>query len=124
MAKKRKQLDEKQQPNDQHSIEDVIVAIRGSKGIKAVAYRRLGCTAVTLNSYIKKYPEVEEAYLEERQGIVDLAEAKLIEQVKGGNWHAIRWVLATLGKDRGYVERVEQSQSGDITIHVKYGDQE
>jgi len=107
MAKKRKQLDEKQQPNDQHSIEDVIVAIRGSKGIKAVAY-----------------PEVEEAYLEERQGIVDLAEAKLIEQVKGGNWHAIRWVLATLGKDRGYVERVEQSQSGDITIHVKYGDQE
>ena len=41
-----------------------------------------------------------------------MTESKLFEAVKGGNVPAIMFVMKTIGKDRGYVERIKQEISG------------
>lgn len=46
---------------------------------------------------------------DERNSLVDMAEIQLIKAVQEGNFKAVREVLRTLGKNRGYVERMEHS---------------
>ena len=92
---------------ERYTTAEVIEAIRVAKGIKMTAARHLGCTWWTVNNYCKRHPTVQKAYEETRQELIDLAESKLRQKVeKGADW-AIKWVLATLGKDRGWVERKE-----------------
>lgn len=92
---------------ERYTTEEVIAAIREAKGIKMTAARALGCTWWTVNNYCKRHPTVQRAYQETREELVDLAESKLRNKVDRGAWPAIKWVLATLGKDRGWVERKE-----------------
>ena len=82
----------------------------------AVAAKLLGCTRWTIYNYIARHPTVKRAYEEQRQTIVDIAEGKLIAKLDAGEWPAIRYILSTLGRDRGYVERVEQQVSGSVTL--------
>lgn len=48
-----------------------------------------------------------------REGLIDFAESKLMQEVRSGNTTAILFFLKTQGKDRGYVERMEQ----DVTVN-------
>jgi hypothetical protein len=100
--------------------QEIIDALRETMGIKMVAARRLGCHVTTLDLYLKRYPEIAAAYKEERNRIVDLAEAKLVERVQKGDSWAILFVLKTLGKDRGYAERQELAASGELTVKVVF----
>ncbi len=102
-----------------YTAEQVIEALRGTMGIKSAAARRLGCHWTTVDRYIKRYPTIARAYEEERQSIVDLAEVKLVERLKDGDGAMIRFVLATLGKDRGYVERRELTGEGGSAILIR-----
>jgi len=88
-----------------YSPEKVTEALRLAAGIKAEAARKLGCTRATVDAYIKRYPEVREAWIENRETLVDAAESKLIAAVEREEWRAIRFMLLTLGKDRGYTMR-------------------
>lgn len=109
---------------EKFTAQQMIDAIRGSRGIKSVAARRLGCVRQTVDRYIRDYPTVREVYEEERESLVDLAEAKLLESVNNSEWPAIKFVLVTLGKDRGYVERQEVTgpDGGAVTVRVVYDD--
>lgn len=89
------------------SPEDVLLALRRTNGIQAAAAILLGVHRNTIANYIRAHPEVKEEYDSQRETFVDLAEQKLFEKVKDGDWNAIRFVLATLGKNRGYSERSE-----------------
>ena len=97
----------------------MIAALLEAHGVKAQAARLLGCNRNTVERYISLYPTVQEAYAIARAELVDLAESKLVEQLEGGEWPAIRFTLATIGKDRGYVERsesaVQAKVEGDVT---------
>ena len=77
-------------------------------GIKAAIARRLGCSWITVDRAAKKHPAVQEALENEREQLLDLAEANLVRMVERGEWPAIRYVLSTLGKSRGYGTGVEQ----------------
>ena len=83
----------------------VAEALRLAAGIKADAARRLGCARSTVNAYIKRYPEVQEAWIDARETVVDLAQSKLQAAVERGEWEAVRYTLSTLGKDRGFSAR-------------------
>lgn len=99
----------------------MIQAIRTAKGLKSEAARELGCSWYTVHRACRRHPTVQRVYEETREEFVDLAEKKLRDKVnKGADW-AVKWVLATLGKNRGYVERVEQKQTGAVTITVIRG---
>jgi hypothetical protein len=50
---------------------------------------------------------------------VDLGEPGLLEHVEAGQWQAIRFVLETLGKDRGYGRRQDHQQfAGPLQVRI------
>lgn len=102
-----------------YTAAQVIEAIEQSRGIKSAIAQRLGCHRHTVDNYIARYPTVARAYWEERERIVDTAEVKLLEKLKDGVDWAIKYVLSTLGKDRGYVERQEVAGEGGGPLTIK-----
>lgn len=90
-----------------YTAAEVITAIERARGIKAVAAKILGCSRVTVDSYAKRYVTVAQACQQARETLIDVAEGQLVKAVDGGEWPAVRYVLATLGKERGYSERQE-----------------
>ena len=105
-----------------YSAEEVIAAVRANKGILTLAAKSLGCTRQTVHNYVNNYATVKDAVDEERDSLIDMAEAKLFDQVRQGNMTAIIFTLKTIGKHRGYVERQELAHDGDVKIRVVYGD--
>jgi len=109
--------------SDHFKATQFIEAIPGTGGIKSAIARKVGCDWHTVDKYVKTYPTVKQAYDDECEGVLDLAEVKLIEQVKNGEQWAVKYMLSTKGKNRGFTERTEISGADgkDITINVKYG---
>ena len=97
---------------DRYTQQRVIDAIQAARGIKAAAARALGCSRQTVTNYIDRYPAVKEAYQEARDTLLDDAESALVALVEKQEWPAVRFLLVTLGKDRGFVERSEIQQLG------------
>ena len=92
---------------DTFSANQFIAAIPGTGGIISSIARKVGCNWHTAKKYIEEYPTVNKVWQAEREGVIDLAEAKLIEAIKDGDLGAIKFYLTTIGKHRGFVERQE-----------------
>jgi len=75
----------------------------------SLAAKRLGCTYHTILNYCERHPTVMAAKQAERVEMIDTAELKLWQAIQSGQPWSIALVLKTLGKDRGYVERTEQT---------------
>jgi len=103
-----------------YSAEQVIEAIRKSRGLLSVVAQRLGCTRQTVENYVKRYPTVDRAVKEERQKVIDVAEGKLFEKLQSGESWAIQFILKTLGKERGYTERTEVTGAEGGAMVIKY----
>jgi hypothetical protein len=83
----------------------------------------LQISAPTLCERIKNDPELQALQFELKEGLLDFAEAKLIEQIKEGSLGAICFFLKCQGKGRGYVEKsaidVNNLQgAGNLTIKI------
>jgi len=93
-----------------YTAEEVAEALRAAYGVHADAAMRLGCHRTTILDYIRRYPEARQAYEEARAVVVDKAESQLIALVDSREWPAIRFVLVTLGRDRGYDDRRHRNE--------------
>lgn len=102
-------------PN-QFTANQFIAAIPGTGGIVSAIAKKIGCDWHTARKYIDNHPTVKAAYSAECEAVLDLAEAKLIEQVQGGEGWAIKYLLSTKGKHRGYIERQEIEAKWQIEI--------
>jgi len=84
-------------------------AIPGSLGIYAIIAKKCGVDRSTITKFLKKERnknillEIEE----EREKILDIGEKKLIGLVNDGEFPAIKFLLSTKGKNRGYIEKKE-----------------
>jgi hypothetical protein len=101
----------------QYTPEQIMTALREAHGFRYLAARRLGCDPETIYRYMKRYPHVQAVADAERGLVVDLAESKLYEAMVEGEAWAIRTILLTLGKDRGYVERHEKTGKDGRPLH-------
>ena len=101
-----------------NTAQRIIEAVRESKGLLTVAAKRAGVTYWTVWKYQRDYPSVAQAVKESQEGLLDLAEAKLYQQINDGNMTAIIFFLKTRGKARGYVERIEQTGENGEAIKV------
>jgi transposase len=77
-------------------------AIEGSHAIISTIAKRLGVSRVTVRNYLNKYPELEEKLEAERENVLDFAESKLIKKIHEEEAWAIRYLLTTQGRGRGY----------------------
>jgi len=93
----------------EYSTDEIISAIHATNGMIAIAAQTLGCSRDTIYKRMKKYPEIKAAVDEAREYMVDLAESKLRLAILNGEPWAIALALKTIGKHRGYVERIEQT---------------
>lgn len=96
-----------------YSDEDIIAALGKSNGHVTAAAKMLGSCTETISYRIATSPEVRKAWRKGRRSLVDAAENKLRDAVEKGYFPAIMFALKTLGRRRGYVERVEQRLGGD-----------
>ncbi len=102
------------------TIEQIIEAIKATKGMVYVAARQLHCHPTTIYNYAKRYPSVQRAIDDERGFFLDTCELALAKAVANGEAWAICFSLKTLGKHRGYVERQEITGKDGGEIVVRY----
>jgi hypothetical protein len=102
-----------------YSDEQLVAALEKSKGVVYHAAKMLGCEADTFYYRAGRCPDVKAAMRNERSEFVDLGESQLYKAVAAGEPWAVRLVVTTLGKDRGYVERTEVEQSGQTRLVVE-----
>lgn len=106
------------------TTDQVIAALRESRGMVAVAARKLGCSRLTLYRYIKRHAAVREAIEDERALMTDTAELSLYRSITSGEAWAVCFYLKTQGKSRGYVERTETVQTGEMIVRLVYEDRD
>lgn len=102
------------------SKKSYIEAIKASRGLVTLAAEMLGVSRCAVYAATKRWPEVREALEDARERMLDFTESKLMEKVKDGDTTAIIFTLKTLGRSRGYVERMEQTNDGEMIIRVRY----
>ncbi len=98
------------------TIEQIEEALKNSKGLISLAAVELGCVFATVTNYIKRYKTLQKSLEEINETNLDFCESKLLQQINEGNTTAIIFYLKFKGKRRGYCERQEFVQSGEITI--------
>ena len=99
-----------------YKTKEFVKAIKGTGGIKTAIAKRLGCEWNTVTKYIKENEEIRSAWQAEKESILDLGEASLYSLVKKKDLAAIKYLLSTQGKERGYgdQQRVDIKQEGTI----------
>lgn len=104
------------------TVDEISKALKAKGGNVADAAKALNVTRQALYKRIHADETLQEVATEQRESFIDLTESALLKQVKRGNTAAIIFTLKTIGKERGYVERVEQKQIGEQILRVVYGD--
>lgn len=86
----------------EYDKEHVLEAIHGSGAIVSTVARRLGCRWNTARKYIDAWEETRQAYKDEEETILDLAESTLYQSIKGADVQSAKWILSRKGRKRGY----------------------
>lgn len=89
-------------PLIQFKEEDVLAAIKGSRGIIARIAGNLKCDWTTADNHIKRFPGLTEALRAETEGVLDVCEDKLHKAINLDDIGTIKWYLSKKGKERGY----------------------
>jgi AcrR family transcriptional regulator len=94
-----------------HTIEAVLLAATKCRGIKASMAAALGCSRGTVDNYLRRWPEANEAFEASRSMLLNTAVSALFKDVTDseskGHQPAYMFVLKTIGKDEGFTERTE-----------------
>lgn len=99
-----------------HSAEDILVAVKNSKGVIGAIATRLNVDRTTIYNYMERFVTVKQAIENEREGMKDFAEGKLFKHIKDDNLTALIFYLKTQASDRGYVERLRIE--GNIQLSI------
>jgi hypothetical protein len=105
---------------ERYTREQVLEAIRNSGGVILSVSSRLGCAWHTADKYINKWAETRQAMDAEGESALDMAEAQLLAAVKRAEPWAIRMLLYTKGKKRGFTQRNELAGVQDAPLTLVY----
>jgi hypothetical protein len=86
-------------------------ALAQTKGMVYLAAQRLGCDVNTVLRYCKRYPSVEAVKQAARGEILDETELRLWAAIRRDEPWAITFYLKTVGRSRGYGERLDLNVS-------------
>jgi hypothetical protein len=93
------------------TTKQVIDALRSAKGMVSIAAKRLQCDPDTVQNYCKKFPTVAQAKENARTEMLDEAELRLWKAIQRDESWAIAFCLKTIGRSRGYGERLDLNVS-------------
>lgn len=98
--------------------EEVLASVKRNNGLVYLTARELGVTQQTIHNYCVTWPEVKQAILDAREMVLDEAEKVVQRAAKNGEMGASMWLLRTLGRSRGYGDKVEHQHSGTVEHKV------
>lgn len=102
----------------EYSTEEIIEALRKTRGMIFHAAALIGCTPKTIHDRRRNEPVIADVIDEYRGRMIDTAEDKLHSALDAGEPWAIQMTLKTIGKKRGYVEKQELDVTGLPPISV------
>jgi hypothetical protein len=86
----------------------VIQALEKTLGVVTSACKSVGIGRTQFYTWLKEDPKFKKEVNDIKNIALDFAESQLHKQIKDGSTAATIFYLKTKGKERGYVERVEQ----------------
>ena len=89
--------------------EAVKTALEKANGRIFLAAKSLEVSGETVRKYLKRWPDLQTLIEDCRGRSLDVAETALDRAVIAGEAWAVRYLLSTQGKARGYVEKFETS---------------
>jgi hypothetical protein len=98
------------------SKEAMLFALGKTLGVVTPAAKMAGISRQTHYDWLKDDAAYANLAQDMKSEALDFAETKLHQKIQGGDTTAIIFFLKTQGKERGYVERVENVKKN---IHVK-----
>jgi len=99
--------------------ETVLEAIKNSQGIISTIAKRLGnCDAKTVKRLIKRWKETDDAYNNEVDFVLDLAESKVIKAINDGDIKTAKWYLELKGRERGYERTTVFKQENTNPLNI------
>ncbi len=98
----------------------VSTALEAKNGNIAAAAREIGFSRKSIYQFLERNPELYALVEDARETRIDNAEDKLGEAVERGEAWAVCFTLKTLGRNRGYVERLESDNRGTVEVIVRY----
>jgi hypothetical protein len=101
---------------EKYTPEQMIAALKRTKGMITVAAHDLHCSPQTVRNYIERYEDVRAALQDEREAMLDYCELALFKSIQAGERWAIALYLKTIGRSRGYVERSEVTGKDGTTL--------
>jgi hypothetical protein len=101
-----------------YTVEQVLEALNACNGLVYLAAEKLGCCSQTICNYQNRHARIRQVVLEKRGRRVDVAEAALDKAILNGEGWAIRFLLSTQGRDRGYQPAL-QLEGGERPLEVK-----
>lgn len=101
--------------NTKRTKGDVIECLEGTFGVVSVASKRLGVTRATFYRYIERF-KLKDTLHEEREKLVDMAEAKIAKLVSDGDFRAVQMVLERMGRDRGWGIQQDVSLTQAVSV--------
>ena len=102
--------------------ERIIECLRETNGLVSLAAKRVPCSMTTVYKRARDVQAVQAAIDECRSELVDYGELALRRAVIAGEPWAVAMVLKTLGKGRGYSEKLETENH--IVVEWVYGNDE
>jgi len=110
----------KQKPKSRKEVgrfneEDVLIAIKGCRTIVSTVAKRLHCDWTTAYKYINRWDSTKQAYNDEKQISLDLAESALFQNVDNGDVGAIKYFLTKKAKERGYGDEENGTEDNENT---------
>ena len=86
---------------------ELVDALAAHHGLIGPAAESLGGAPLTIRRRAAASPAIAAALAEARERTIDLAEQRLYDAIDRGELQAVMFVLKTLGKGRGYSEKLE-----------------
>lgn len=102
-----------------YTTDQIIEALRATNGLISLAARSLNCSPNTIYHRAKTTKAVRDVIQNARGELIDMAEARLRTMVIASDPWAVGFVLRTLGKERGYTERLEVTGEDGEPIAVR-----
>ena len=84
--------------------------------------RLMGVSRKAIHAHVNANPELKQILDDSRQTMLDEAENALLSAVREKQGWAVCFTLKTIGQERGYIERADQSHSGSVEVIIRRED--
>jgi hypothetical protein len=93
-------------------------ALRETQGLIAPAARLMGFSFQALSGYMARNPKLRELRNSYVEVLLDEAETQLAKLVHEGDLAAIKFLLSTLGKNRGYGQNADPAVTAPVNVNI------